>query len=76
MVRDSWLGAHVGTPAWSDMSGWSWRDDFMREYRNTGPGAAPADEAVGGRPQLTDDEADEHTREAYLAGDDGWAPWR
>ncbi|WP_166845272.1 pectinesterase family protein [Isoptericola sp. BMS4] len=76
VVRDSWLGAHVATPAWSDMSGWSWREDFMREYRNSGPGAAPAGEVVDGRPQLTDDEASAHTREAYLAGDDGWAPWR
>ncbi|GAB6939807.1 pectinesterase family protein [Isoptericola variabilis] len=76
VVRDSWLGAHVGTPAWSDMSGWSWRDDLMREYRNSGPGAAPAGEVVDGRPQLTDDEAAAHTREAYLSGDDGWEPWR
>ncbi|SKC45504.1 pectinesterase family protein [Krasilnikoviella flava] len=76
VVRDSWLGAHVGTPAWSDMSGWSWRDDFMREFRNAGPGAAPAGQVVDGRPQLTDDEAAAHTREAYLTGDDGWRPWR
>jgi len=76
VVRDSWLGAHVGTPAWSDMSGWSWRDDLMREYRNAGPGAAPAGELVDGRPQLTADEASQYTREAFLTGDDGWAPWR
>ncbi|MCA5892263.1 right-handed parallel beta-helix repeat-containing protein [Isoptericola sp. NEAU-Y5] len=76
VVRDSWLGAHVRTPAWSDMSGWSWRDDFMREHANTGPGAAPTGAEVDGRPQLTDDEAARYTRETFLTGDDGWAPWR
>jgi pectate lyase len=76
VIRDSWLGAHVGTPAWSDMGGWPWQEDFMREYGNTGPGAAPEDEIVDGRPQLTDDEEAAHTRAAYLSGDDGWAPWR
>ncbi|MCK9792829.1 pectinesterase family protein [Isoptericola sp. 4D.3] len=76
VVRDSWLDAHVGTPAWSDMSGWSWRDDFMREHGNSGPGAAPAGEVVDGRPQLTGGEAARYTREAFLSGADGWAPWR
>ncbi len=75
VVRDSWLGEHVRTPAWSDMSGWPWEEDFLREYENTGPGAAPAGEEVEGRPQLTEDEAHLHTREAYLTGTDGWAPW-
>jgi pectinesterase len=75
VVRDSWLGEHVRTPAWSDMGGWPWQEDFLREYRNTGPGAAPAGEEVDGRPQLTDDEAVQHTREAYLTGADGWTPW-
>lgn len=75
VVRDSWLGEHVRTPAWSDMGGWPWQEDFLREYRNTGPGAASAGDEVDGRPQLTDDEALVHTREAYLTGDDGWAPW-
>lgn len=75
VVRDSWLGAHVRTPAWSDMGGWPWQEDFLREYRNTGPGAAPAGEEAEGRPQLTDDEAVQHTREVYLTGSDGWTPW-
>ncbi|MFB7249653.1 pectinesterase family protein [Microbacterium sp. NPDC056234] len=73
VVRDSELGAHVRTPAWSDMSGWSWQEDYFREYANTGPGAVVGADA--GRPQLTDDEASAHTREAYLSGDDGWSPW-
>jgi pectinesterase len=75
VVRDSWLGEHVRTPAWSDMSGWPWQEDFLREYENAGPGAVPAGEEVEGRPQLTDDEAPLHTREAYLTGSDGWTPW-
>lgn len=76
LVRDSWLGAHIGTPAWSDMSGWSWRDDDLVEFGNEGPGAVNAGEEVDGRPQLSDDAAAERTRETYLSGDDGWAPWR
>src|SRR5690606_19638435 len=73
VVRDSWLGAHIGTPAWSDMSGWNWEEDFFREFGNEGPGAAVGADA--GRPQLTEAEAAEHTREAYLSGTDGWQPW-
>ena len=74
VVRDSHLGAHIGTPAWSDMGGWPWEEDFLREYANTGPGAAPGDDVVG-RPQLTAEEAAEHTRENYLRGEDDWTPW-
>lgn len=70
VVRDSWLGAQIGTPAWSDMSGWSWRDARFAEYHNTGPGAATED----GRPQLTDNEAAAANRAAWLAGPDGWNP--
>ncbi|MEU4603435.1 pectinesterase family protein [Kribbella sp. NPDC023972] len=70
VVRDSWLGAHIGTPAWTDMSGWSWRDARFAEYRNTGPGAATGD----GRPQLTPEEAAAANRSAWLAGSDGWNP--
>jgi len=70
VVRDSWLGAHIGTPAWTDMSGWSWRDARFAEYHNAGPGAATGD----GRPQLTDTEAAAANRSAWLAGADGWNP--
>ncbi|WP_022918930.1 pectinesterase family protein [Ruania albidiflava] len=72
VVRDSWLGAHIATPAWTDMSGWPWEDAEFYEYANTGPGA----ESGEGRPQLSEEEAEQVTREAYLAGSDGWAPWR
>ncbi|WP_221585336.1 pectinesterase family protein [Microbacterium sp. G2-8] len=76
LVRDSWLGAHIGTPAWSDMSGWPWREDDLNEYANSGPGAIGAGSEVDGRPHLSDAEAADRTRDAYLAGDDGWTPWR
>src|SRR5699024_3056460 len=57
--------------AWTDMSGWPWEDAEFYEYANTGPGA----EVGEGRPQLSEEEAEQVTREAYLAGSDGWAPW-
>ncbi|WP_198684079.1 pectinesterase family protein [Brachybacterium sp. YJGR34] len=75
VIRDSHLGAHVRTPAWSDMGGWPWEEDFLRERDNTGPGAVPAGGDTTGRPQLTDEEAALHTRETYLTGADDWAPW-
>lgn len=75
VVRESWLGAHIGTPAWTDMSGYSWRDAEFFEHANTGPGAV-GDEPVDGRPQLKGTEAKAHTPAAYLSGTDGWAPWR
>ncbi|MCK9793627.1 pectinesterase family protein [Isoptericola sp. 4D.3] len=73
VVRDSWLGAHLrGDDVWTTMSGFDWYPGSNAEHANSGPGAvtSPA------RPRLTDAEAAGHTREAYLAGDDGWAPWR
>jgi len=75
VVRDCQLGAHIRTPAWSDMGGWPWQEDFLREYANRGPGAVPPGAEVQGRPQLTEQEAAEHTREIYLLGDDHWRPW-
>ncbi len=75
VVRDSHLGAHIRTPAWSDMGGWPWQEDFLREHGNTGPGALPAGSDSAGRPQLTAREAALHTRDTYLRGTDDWAPW-
>ena len=49
-------------------------DGDFRLVFNTGPGAAPERETPG-RPQLTEDEAVQHTRETYLGGADDWAPW-
>ncbi len=75
VMRDSWLGAHIGTPAWTDMSGWSWRDAEFFEFANRGPGAVHG-EPVDGRPHLDPAGAGRHTPRAYLSGDDGWTPWR
>ncbi|MFI0232367.1 pectinesterase family protein [Streptomyces sp. NPDC017086] len=53
-VRDTTLSAAVKTAPWTDMSGFSWKDDRFAEYRDTGAGAAPAGPD---RPQLTDAQA-------------------
>ncbi|GAA1175318.1 hypothetical protein GCM10009674_09900 [Nesterenkonia xinjiangensis] len=76
IVRDSELGAHIATPAWADMGGHSWEESLLAEYGNAGPGAVPEGETWDGRPQLTEVEASEHTRETYLSGEDRWRPWR
>ncbi len=74
-VRQSTIGAGINAPApYADMSAaYPWQQQRFAEYANEGPGAAitvPAD-----RPQLTAAQAASHTREAYLTGSDGWAPW-
>ncbi|GAB7109368.1 hypothetical protein JCM4814A_76820 [Streptomyces phaeofaciens JCM 4814] len=53
-VRDSTLGAAIRPTPWSDMGGFSWKDDRFAEYRNTGSGAGAAS---ADRPQLTDAQA-------------------
>ncbi|MFE5816863.1 pectinesterase family protein [Streptomyces sp. NPDC056479] len=53
-VRNTTLGAAVKATPWSDMSGFSWKDDRFAEYRNSGPGAGSAS---SDRPQLTDAQA-------------------
>lgn len=53
-VRDTTLGAAVKSSPWTDMSGFSWKDDRFAEYRNTGAGSGPAST---NRPQLTDAQA-------------------
>lgn len=75
-VRDSVLGAGIDAARpYADMSaGHPWQSMRFGEYANRGPGAAVTDPAQ--RPQLTAAQAAAATREAYLAGDDGWAPWR
>jgi pectinesterase len=72
IIRDSWLGAHVGPAPWSDFGTWSWRDARFAEYHNRGPGALVTPD----RPQLTRAEAAGYTVAAYLAGADGWSPQR
>ncbi|MFF3939277.1 pectinesterase family protein [Streptomyces phaeofaciens] len=53
-VRDSTLGAAIRPTPWTDMGGFSWKDDRFAEYRNTGSGAGAAS---ADRPQLTDAQA-------------------
>ncbi|WP_449340217.1 pectinesterase family protein [Streptomyces chartreusis] len=53
-VRNTTLGAAVKSTPWTDMSGFSWKDDRFAEYRNTGAGSGPASTD---RPQLTDAQA-------------------
>ncbi len=53
-VRDTTLSAAIRTTPWTDMSGFSWKDDRFAEYRNSGPGAGAAS---SDRPQLTDAQA-------------------
>lgn len=72
VVRDSWLGAHLKRDdVWTTMSGFDWVPGSNAEHGNRGPGALTG----AGRPQLSRAEARAHTPEAYLAGDDGWAPY-
>ncbi|GAB2938720.1 pectinesterase family protein [Streptomyces mayteni] len=68
IVRNTQLSAAVRTAPWTDMSGFSWRDDRFAEYRNTGAGSG-----AGGsdRPQLTDSQAGSYTQASWL-GD--WTP--
>ncbi|MET7697775.1 pectinesterase family protein [Streptomyces sp. NPDC005485] len=71
-VRDSVLGPGIDAIApYTNMSDtYPWQSQRFAEYRNTGPGAVVTVQA--NRPQLTDEEAESATREAYL-GD--WTPW-
>ncbi|MFH8978351.1 pectinesterase family protein [Streptomyces sp. NPDC017890] len=67
-VRDTTLSAAVKSAPWTDMSGFSWKDDRFAEYRNTGPGAGPASTD---RPQLTADQAAGQEVADWLGG---WVP--
>ena len=53
-VRNSTLSAAIKTTPWSDMGGFSWKDDRFAEYKNSGAGTGSAS---GDRPQLTDAQA-------------------
>ena len=53
-VRNTSLSAAVKSTPWTDMSGFSWKDDRFAEYKNTGAGAG---RASSDRPQLTDAQA-------------------
>ncbi|MGY1498981.1 pectinesterase family protein [Streptomyces sp. QTS52] len=53
-IRNTSLSAAIRTTPWTDMSGFSWKDDRFAEYKNTGAGSGAAS---GDRPQLTDAQA-------------------
>ncbi|MEU1009440.1 pectinesterase family protein [Streptomyces sp. NPDC005890] len=53
-VRSTALSAAIKSAPWTDMSGFSWKDDRFAEYKNTGAGAGAASTD---RPQLTDAQA-------------------
>ncbi|MDQ1044443.1 pectinesterase family protein [Streptomyces sp. V4I2] len=71
VVRDSRIGPGIDAVApYTNMrEAYPWQTMRFREYRNTGPGAAVT--VPENRPQLTGEEAQTHTRSAYL-GD--WRP--
>ncbi|MDF9810995.1 pectin methylesterase-like acyl-CoA thioesterase [Streptomyces sp. SPB162] len=67
-VSHSTLGKPVSAAPWSDMGGFSWKDDRFAEYGNTGPGAG----AEGpDRPYLTKAQAAGQEIDDWL-GD--WTP--
>ncbi|MBT2443338.1 pectate lyase [Streptomyces sp. ISL-36] len=67
-VRNSTLSSAIKATPWTDMGGFSWKDDRFAEYRNTGPGSGTAS---GDRPQLTDAQAAEQEVADWLGG---WNP--
>ncbi|MEU4652367.1 pectinesterase family protein [Streptomyces sp. NPDC023723] len=67
-VRDTALSAAVKATPWTDMSGFSWKDDRFAEYKNTGAGAGSAS---ADRPFLTDAQAADQELTDWL-GD--WTP--
>ncbi|CBG74842.1 putative secreted pectinesterase A [Streptomyces scabiei 87.22] len=67
-VRNTSLSAAIRTAPWTDMSGFSWKDDRFAEYRNTGPGSGGAS---SDRPHLSDAQASGQEVTGWLAG---WTP--
>jgi pectinesterase len=70
IIRESWIGSHIGATGWSDFGTWPWRDARFGEFHNRGPGAVVSAD----RPQLTKAEAATCTVAAFLRGTDGWRP--
>ncbi|WP_405728361.1 pectinesterase family protein [Streptomyces sp. NBC_01537] len=68
IVRNSSLGAIVRSAPWTDMSGFSWKDDRFAEYANSGAGAGTAS---SDRPFLTVSQAADYEIADWL---DGWTP--
>ncbi|MEV0635562.1 pectinesterase family protein [Streptomyces sp. NPDC050619] len=70
LFKNTELPAAIKSSPWTDMGGFSWKDARFAEYRTYGPGAA----VTADRPQMSADQAREHTVANYLKGTDGWAP--
>ncbi|TNM27732.1 pectinesterase family protein [Streptomyces sedi] len=68
VFRDSTLDAAVADAPWTDMGGFPWTGARLAEYHNSGDGAG---RPGADRPQLSDEEAERHTPEAWF-GD--WTP--
>ncbi|MFJ4981615.1 pectinesterase family protein [Streptomyces coeruleorubidus] len=67
-VRNTDLSAAIRSTPWTDMSGFSWKDDRFAEYKNRGAGAGAAST---NRPHLTDAQAANQEVADWLAG---WTP--
>ncbi|MEU9226211.1 pectinesterase family protein [Streptomyces massasporeus] len=67
-VRNTSLSSAIKSAPWTDMSGFSWKDDRFAEYKNSGAGAGPAS---SNRPHLTDAQAANQEVADWLAG---WTP--
>ncbi|MFH9006921.1 pectinesterase family protein [Streptomyces afghaniensis] len=67
-VRNTSLSGAIKSTPWTDMSGFSWKDDRFAEYKNTGAGAGSAS---SNRPHLTDAQAADQEVADWLAG---WTP--
>ncbi|MET9686000.1 pectinesterase family protein [Streptomyces coeruleorubidus] len=67
-VRNTSLSAAIKSTPWTDMSGFSWKDDRFAEYKNSGAGAGSAS---SNRPHLTDAQAADQEVADWLAG---WTP--
>ena len=70
LYRGVTMDAHIRDDAWTDMSGFSWRDARFFEYGSAGSGA----KVNANRPQMSSSTATQYTPTAYLAGSDGWNP--
>lgn len=67
-VRGTTLGAAIRKTPWTDMGGFSWKDDRFAEYANKGPGAGgPGTD----RPHLSDAQAADQETADWLGG---WKP--
>ncbi|MFD5159493.1 pectinesterase family protein [Streptomyces hawaiiensis] len=67
-VRNTSLSNAIKSAPWTDMSGFSWKDDRFAEYKNSGAGAGAAGTD---RPHLSDAQAANQEVADWLAG---WTP--